>query len=105
MNVRSNPIILKISFAVLLVFPAILFFLPSTYFDHGTSYCPSKYFFDFECLGCGITRGIMHLIHFDFKVAWQFNKLSFVVLPILIYLWFTWLKQLRTAFQAQKKED
>ena len=64
-----------------------LFFLPADYFDTGQSICPSVLFFDLECLGCGLTRGIMHLINLDFQTAWQFNKLSFIILPIGILLW------------------
>jgi len=76
-----------LSVAILAV-PFVLIFLPIDYFDHGEAICPSKRFFDIECLGCGLTRGVMHLIHFDFSGAWEFNKLSF---PILIVLGMTWL--------------
>jgi len=64
-----------------------LFFLPADYFDTGQSMCLSVVFFDLECLGCGLTRGIMHLMHLDFHTAWEFNKLSFIILPIGILLW------------------
>jgi hypothetical protein len=77
-----------------MVFPLVLFFLPADQFDHGTTWCPSKRFLDLECLGCGMTRGIQHLLHLEFSTAWNFNKLSFAVLPVLIYFWFTWLRQL-----------
>ena len=39
-----------------------------------------------ECLGCGMTRATMSIIQFDFERAWHFNKLSFVVLPLLVAL-------------------
>jgi hypothetical protein len=29
----------------------------------------------------------MHFIHFDFQKAWEFNKLSFIVVPMLFPLW------------------
>ena len=64
-----------------------LFFLPADYFDKGQSMCLSVVFFDIECLGCGLTRGIMHLMHLDIQAAWEFNKLSFIILPIGILLW------------------
>ena len=66
----------------------LLFFLPADYFDSGQSMCLSVLFFDLECLGCGLTRGIMHLMHLDVQTAWQFNKLSFIILPVGILLWF-----------------
>ncbi len=75
----------------LLVFPLVLLFLPATFFDNGQSLCPSKLLLNKDCPGCGITRGVMHAVHFDFKKAWYYNKLTFVVLPIIIYLWLSYL--------------
>lgn len=72
---------------VLLVLPAVLFFLPIDYFDQGASVCPSKRWLDIECLGCGLTRGVMHFLHFDFEGAWYFNKLTFIVVPVGIVYW------------------
>ncbi len=68
--------------------PFFLFILPADYFDYGKSICPSKVFLNIECLGCGLTRGVMHLIHFDYEAAWQFNKISFLVVPVGILFWF-----------------
>lgn len=67
--------------------PIVLLFLPPDYFDKGESICVSKRWFDIECYGCGMTRAIMHLIHLDFQEAWEFNKLSFIVFPLLGLLW------------------
>lgn len=67
--------------------PFFLLLLPATYFDTGQALCPSKLLLDKECPGCGITRSVQHAIHFDFKEAWDFNKLIIIVLPLLIYFW------------------
>ena len=67
--------------------PFLFLLLPINYFDFGTSICPSKVFLDIECLGCGLTRGVMHLIHLDFQGAWQFNKLSFLIVPMGCLFW------------------
>ena len=40
-----------------------------------------------ECYGCGMTRACMHLIHFDIQAAADFNKLSFIVVPLLGVMW------------------
>jgi hypothetical protein len=77
----------KVLLILLLVGPFLLLFLPADYFDSGESICLSVYLFDLQCLGCGLTRGVMHLIHLDFKEAWEFNKLSFLVVPIAILFW------------------
>ena len=70
----------------LIVIPFIFIFLPKDFFNSGESICLSIVFFKKECYGCGMTRAIQHLIHLDFNGAYQLNKLSFFVLPTLIYL-------------------
>jgi hypothetical protein len=72
---------------IILVCPFILLILPANFFDSGQSLCLSKSLLNLECLGCGITRAIQHLIHFEFKEAWILNKLAYVLLPVFIYLW------------------
>jgi Protein of unknown function (DUF2752) len=73
--------------------PIIFLILPADYFDSGEALCPSKRFFDIECLGCGMTRAVMHLIHFDIDSALYFNALSFVVAPVLAFFWVKWTIQ------------
>ena len=75
---------LRIYLAVLLFIPLVLLLLPSFFFDNGDSVCMSVIIFDKECYGCGMTRAIQHLIHLDFFIAYDYNKLSFIVFPILI---------------------
>ena len=72
---------------VLIAIPLVLIILPSDYFDSGETICPSKRFLDLECLGCGLTRGIQHTLHFEFETGWDYNKLSPFILLILIYYW------------------
>ena len=79
----------KFIFIVLLVIPVLLLLLPSSFFDSGESVC----LFDKECYACGMTRAIQHLIHLDFVIAYQFNKLSVIVFPLLIISYFKELKK------------
>ena len=71
----------------MIIVPFVLIFLPPDFFDYGPYMCPSYNLFNVECPGCGITRATMHLIHFQFKEAWAFNKLSFFIDPFLAYLY------------------
>ncbi|MGZ3904832.1 MAG: DUF2752 domain-containing protein [Bacteroidia bacterium] len=73
--------------AVLLLIPPVLLILPATFFDKGQSICLSVLLFKQTCFGCGLTRGIQHLLHFDFAAASAYNKMSFVVLPMIILGW------------------
>lgn len=71
-----------------MIAPLVLLLLPADYFDNGTtSVCLSKALAGMECYACGLTRATMHFIHFEFTKAWEFNKLSFVVVPLLFPLW------------------
>lgn len=79
--------VFKFYLLALIIAPAVLFILPSDYFDKGQSVCLSILFFNQECYGCGMTKAIQHLIHLEFDIAYGFNRLSFIVLPLLIYLW------------------
>ena len=76
----------------LFLFPLILWILPSDYFDsEGLILCPSRLFFGIECFGCGITRAIMHMHHFQFDEAVYFNTLALIVYPALIAVWGFWI--------------
>lgn len=65
---------------------SFLIYLPADHFDEGESICLSVVIFDRECYACGMTRGVQHLLHLEFAEAADFNKLSFVVLPLGLYL-------------------
>lgn len=94
---------MSITKAMALIFGAIvLLWLPADFFDHGQTICPSKLFLDVECLGCGMTRAMQHLIHFEFQSAWHFNHLVVVVAPISFYVW---LRSLLLALKSLKWKE
>jgi len=72
---------------ITMVTPFVLILLPSDYFDKGDSICLSKMLAGMECYACGLTKATMHFVHFEFQKAWEFNKLSFIVVPMLFPLW------------------
>ncbi len=72
---------------IIVITPIVLFILPVKTFDYGNSVCLSKSLAGIECYACGMTRATMHLIHFDLLSAWEFNKLSFIVVPMLFPFW------------------
>ena len=72
----------------LLAIPITLWTLPVDFFDGGTSISLFSLFgVENYSYSTGITRGVMHLMHFDFSGATEYNKLSFIVLPMLFLLW------------------
>ena len=76
---------------LLLLTPIVLWILPGDYFDgDGLVLCPSRLFFNVECFGCGITRSVMHMHHFQFSDAVYYNILGLIVYPALILVWISW---------------
>ncbi len=86
-------------FTVLTVLPILVFVLPKTFFDSGPPLCVYTIVSGVECPGCGLTRGTMRLSHFDFAGAWEMNKLTFVVVPLL-GIW--WIRQWIIVFKKVK---
>lgn len=83
---------------VITIIPIVLCLLPVNFFDSGESVCLSKQLANIECYACGMTRATMHFMHFDFENAWFYNKLSFIVVPMLVPLW------LKAVFELQGKK-
>ncbi len=76
---------------LLLLTPIVLWILPADFFDNGEIImCPSRAFFDIECFGCGMTRAVMHLHHWELPDAMYFNRGSALVYPGLIITWGIW---------------
>lgn len=69
------------------VLPVALLLLPADHFDKGQTICLSVLLAGEQCYGCGLTRGIQHLLHGDIETAASYNKLSFIVLPVLGIYW------------------
>ncbi len=89
--------------ALLFLMPIVLVILPADYFDKGQSLCISVLLLKTECYACGITRAIMHLIHFQFEDAFDYNMMSFIVLPLLIVLWIQWILKEIKIFKSLNK--
>jgi hypothetical protein len=87
---KSRFIFTQAKLLLIVLTPIVLLILPAGFFDNGETICLSKLILGTECYACGITRGIMHLIHLDFEEAFAYNMLSFIVLPLLIVIWVQW---------------
>lgn len=67
--------------------PLVLLILPTDFFDDGRSVCLSVLLANEECFACGLTRSVMHLIHFEFAEAFYYNALGFIVFPAVAIGW------------------
>ncbi|HMQ48778.1 MAG TPA: DUF2752 domain-containing protein [Saprospiraceae bacterium] len=90
LNLNSKPWVLT-RLAFLIILPIVLLALPADYFDSGRAVCLSRVIFDVECFACGMTRAVMHFIHFEFNEAVYHNVLVLPVAPLLLFLWVKWL--------------
>jgi len=79
---------------LLAITPFVLWFLPSTLLDGDKfPFCPSRVIFNIECLGCGMTRAVMHFHHFEYEKAISYNMGVVLVYPLLIWVWFRWIRE------------
>lgn len=76
---------------LLLLTPIVLWILPADFFDEGQSICLSKVLFDVECLGCGMTRAVMHMHHLEIEEAIYYNNGVVVIFPALVVVWAIWV--------------
>ncbi len=83
-------------FCGLLLLAIVLVLLPADFFDGGPAICLSRVLLNLECYACGMTRACMRLIHFRFAEAGEYNRLSYLVMPLLCWVW------LNEVFQSGK---
>ncbi|MDX1683648.1 MAG: DUF2752 domain-containing protein [Saprospiraceae bacterium] len=77
---------------ILALIPIALWIVPAGQFDDtGVVLCPSRFLFDIECPGCGITRAILHFHHWDFDEAVYHNMFVLIIYPLLFLLWLYWM--------------
>lgn len=82
--VRSSA---KIRLAGYVALPILLYCIPRSWIFDGHTVCLIHNFFGKECPGCGMTRAMFSLMHFDFAAAWSYNRIVFIVAPLLLYLY------------------
>ena len=95
-----SEIIVHVQLGVYLLLVPVLYLMPLDSIYHGHSICLFTNLFGVECLGCGMTRAVFSLMYFRFEDAWHYNKLVYVVAPILAYLY---LKQIFILWQKVRK--
>ena len=48
--------------------------------------CPIKYIFHVYCPGCGVSRMLISISKLQFKKAFNYNQLIFILLPFILIL-------------------
>ena len=95
-SIKLQHTILRVRILLRILVPIALLSLPANFFDEGKSLCISKLLFNQECPACGLTRACMHLIHFDFEIAYEYNMFCFISFPALAIFWLVmFLKEIK----------
>lgn len=85
---ETSDIVIAVAIATLgaaaIAMPGIVLYL--------TPPCLISLIVDDVCWGCGITHAALAFLHGDFAAAWAYNKLSVLVLPMLLWLYFQHLR-------------
>jgi len=55
--------------------------------------CPSLTLFGVFCPGCGALRAMNALTRFDLVGVWNMNPLIFLGVPLVIFLWASWMRR------------
>lgn len=98
---KAKKTLFILTIIVIIIIAFTLLILPSDYFDKGQSVCLSVLLAKKQCYACGMTRAFQHLIHFEFEKAWAYNKLIFIVFPLLIWVCFDKLyKDWKTLYRS-----
>ena len=73
MNVKAEKILKYVAIAIGIV--VVLFFFR----------CPIKLILGIDCPGCGMTRALKSVIMLDFKAAFNYHPMIFVIIPEAVY--------------------
>ena len=94
------------AFGIFLI-PAVIYFVPSEWIMNQHSVCLFLNISGHECYGCGMTRAVYSAIHLRFADAFHFNRLSPLVLPLLVYIWAKTIVSLlpENFFYSKKKQE
>jgi hypothetical protein len=70
-------------FTLVLVLLVIFYNIPKKYLGDTNPICLYRIIFNQNCWGCGTTRAIWSIIHFNFNQALEYNRLIIITFPLL----------------------
>jgi hypothetical protein len=84
---KLNKITRKRYLFIVWVSPLLLSVFPLRFILNNKTICIWKNLFDIDCIGCGITRSILLVFHFEFSKAYECNSFVFIVFPVISIIW------------------
>jgi hypothetical protein len=76
---------------LVLVFFSIFYNIPKEYLGDTYPICLYRIIFNQNCLGCGTTRAIWSIMHFNINQALEYNRLIIMTFPLLIGCIIFWI--------------
>ncbi|MCM8776721.1 MAG: DUF2752 domain-containing protein [Candidatus Omnitrophica bacterium] len=83
---RNSKLLFFKVISLYILLPVTLFFIPLSSLQNLPSLCLYKAIFGIECPGCGITRALLSLLHFNLYDTLNYNRLVVIVFPVLVYI-------------------
>jgi hypothetical protein len=77
----------KLRFIFLLLLPVLIGCIDYHSTNDHFTFCLFKNVTGRDCYGCGVLRGLSAVLHLNFRMAVQLNKLNIVTIPLLAYLY------------------
>ncbi|MDR1024602.1 MAG: DUF2752 domain-containing protein [Treponema sp.] len=78
-----------------LVLTALFIFynIPTKYLGDTYPICLYRIIFKTKCFGCGTTRAIWSILHFNLIDALSYNKLVVIIFPLYVGCIISWIKK------------
>jgi hypothetical protein len=68
---------------LIIILGTIFYFIPKDCLGETYPICLYRILFNSNCIGCGTTRAIWSIMHFNFYDAIKYNKLIVITFPLL----------------------
>jgi len=88
-NKTADVILSKILFIIIL--GTLFFFIPKKYLGDTFPLCLYRIVFGKKCIGCGTTRAVWSVLHFQFYEAYAYNKMIILTFPLIIGSIIKWI--------------
>jgi hypothetical protein len=88
-NITANKKLGKLFFVIFL--GTIFYFIPKIYLGDTFPICVYRIILSKKCIGCGTTRAVWSILHFNFNDAYEYNKMIIITFPIIIGCIVKWI--------------
>lgn len=80
---RKNFSIIRLCLYIVVV---IIAYLTPLSFIESRSFCIFNNLFNIKCIGCGVTRGLFNILHFNLRQAFNYNHFSLIWFSLFVLL-------------------